>query len=80
MVSPEGTAQARPENSPDATERGGRGRRSHARDATGRNKRDFDDIRQGARDKPEFIWLERVNDAIAAALEKSRSEWSRSAN
>jgi ATP-dependent Lon protease len=34
-----------------------------------RNKRDFDDIPQGARDRLEFIWLERVDDAIAAALE-----------
>jgi ATP-dependent Lon protease len=34
-----------------------------------RNKRDFDEIPQGARDKLEFIWLERVDDAIAQALE-----------
>jgi ATP-dependent Lon protease len=34
-----------------------------------RNKRDFDDIPQGARDRLEFIWLERIDDAIAAALE-----------
>ena len=34
-----------------------------------RNRRDFDDIPQGARDKLEFVWLERVDDAIAAALE-----------
>ncbi|MEH2510148.1 ATP-dependent Lon protease [Nitrobacteraceae bacterium AZCC 1564] len=37
-----------------------------------RNRRDFDDIPQGAREKLEFIWLERVDDAIAAALEKSQ--------
>jgi ATP-dependent Lon protease len=37
-----------------------------------RNRRDFDDIPQGARDKLQFIWLERVDDAIAAALEPSR--------
>ena len=34
-----------------------------------RNRRDFDEIPQGARDRLEFIWLERVDDAIAAALE-----------
>jgi ATP-dependent Lon protease len=33
-----------------------------------RNQRDFDDIPQGAREKLEFIWLERVDDAIAQAL------------
>jgi ATP-dependent Lon protease len=37
-----------------------------------RNRRDFDDIPQGARDKLEFIWLERVDDAIAAALEEGK--------
>ncbi len=37
-----------------------------------RNRRDFDDIPQGARDKLEFIWLERVDDAIAEALEETR--------
>jgi ATP-dependent Lon protease len=36
-----------------------------------RNRRDFDEIPQGARDKLEFVWLERVDDAIAAALEES---------
>ena len=35
-----------------------------------RNRRDFDDIPQGARDKLEFIWLERVDDAMAAALRR----------
>jgi ATP-dependent Lon protease len=33
-----------------------------------RNRRDFDDIPQGAREKLEFIWLESVDDAIAQAL------------
>ena len=33
-----------------------------------RNRRDFDDIPQGARDKLEFVWLERVDDAVAQAL------------
>ncbi|MFH0300041.1 endopeptidase La [Bradyrhizobium sp. 31Argb] len=37
-----------------------------------RNRRDFDDIPQGARDKLEFIWLERVDDAIAQALEPAK--------
>src|SRR4029077_19269277 len=36
-----------------------------------RNRRDFDEIPQGARDKLQFIWLERVDDAIAEALEES---------
>jgi len=36
-----------------------------------RNRRDFDEIPQGARDKLEFIWLEKVDDAIAAAFEAS---------
>lgn len=35
-----------------------------------RNRRDFDEIPLGARNKLEFIWLERVDDAIAAVLEK----------
>jgi ATP-dependent Lon protease len=34
-----------------------------------RNRRDFDEIPARARSKLEFIWLERVDDAIAAALE-----------
>ncbi|MGY8633134.1 endopeptidase La [Bradyrhizobium sp. 14AA] len=34
-----------------------------------RNKRDYDDIPQSARDNLEFIWLEHVDEAIAAALE-----------
>ncbi len=34
-----------------------------------RNKRDYDDIPQSARDKLEFIWLERVDEAVAAALD-----------
>jgi ATP-dependent Lon protease len=37
-----------------------------------RNRRDFDEIPQGARDKLEFVWLDRVDDAIAAALEENR--------
>jgi ATP-dependent Lon protease len=38
-----------------------------------RNRRDFDEIPQGARDKLQFIWLERVDDAVAAALEESKA-------
>ena len=34
-----------------------------------RNRRDFDDIPAGARNKLEFIWLERVDDAIREALD-----------
>jgi ATP-dependent Lon protease len=34
-----------------------------------RNRRDYDDIPADARDRLEFVWLERVEDAVAAALE-----------
>jgi ATP-dependent Lon protease len=33
-----------------------------------RNRRDYEEIPKDARDKLEFIWLERVDDAVAAAL------------
>ncbi len=36
-----------------------------------RNRRDYDEIPAGARDKLEFIWLERVDEAIAAVLDKT---------
>jgi ATP-dependent Lon protease len=39
-----------------------------------RNRRDFDEIPLGARNKLEFIWLERVDDAIAAALEGTAAQ------
>ncbi|MDE5443819.1 endopeptidase La [Bradyrhizobium sp. CSA207] len=39
-----------------------------------RNKRDYDDIPQGARDNLEFIWLERVDEAIAAVLEPAEAK------
>ena len=39
-----------------------------------RNRRDFDEIPLGARNKLEFIWLERVDDAIAAVLEDKAVE------
>ena len=38
-----------------------------------RNKRDYDDIPKSARDNLEFIWLERVDEAIAAALERAEA-------
>jgi len=34
-----------------------------------RNKKDFDDIPEDARKDIEFVWLERVDDAVAAALQ-----------
>ncbi len=33
-----------------------------------RNRRDFDDIPQTARDRLEFVWLEHVDEAVASAL------------
>ncbi len=36
-----------------------------------RNRRDFDDIPEDTRKKLEFVWLERVEDAIAGALQGS---------
>ncbi len=33
-----------------------------------RNRRDYDEIPQEVRDKLEFVWLDRVDDAVAAAL------------
>ncbi|HKA43850.1 MAG TPA: endopeptidase La [Burkholderiales bacterium] len=33
-----------------------------------RNRRDFEDVPAEAREKLKFVWLERVNDALAAAL------------
>ena len=38
-----------------------------------RNRRDFDDIPASARGKLEFIWLERVDEAISAALEAAKT-------
>jgi ATP-dependent Lon protease len=37
-----------------------------------RNRRDYDEIPQGARDKLQFVWLERIDDAIAGVLEPSK--------
>jgi ATP-dependent Lon protease len=39
-----------------------------------RNRRDYEDIPEIARREMEFIWLERVEDAVAAALEPSKPE------
>src|SRR6204780_5443495 len=38
-----------------------------------RNRRDFDDIPEVARKQMEFIWLERVEEAVAAALEPAKA-------
>ena len=38
-----------------------------------RNRRDYDDIPEVARREMEFIWLERVEEAVAAALEPKKS-------
>jgi len=38
-----------------------------------RNKRDYDDIPAEAKRKLEFVWLERVEDAVAAALEPAKA-------
>jgi ATP-dependent Lon protease len=34
-----------------------------------RNKRDYDDIPEEVRNKLEFVWLEKVDDAVAAGLQ-----------
>jgi ATP-dependent Lon protease len=39
-----------------------------------RNRRDYDDVPEIARRDMEFIWLERVEDAVAAALEPNKAE------
>jgi ATP-dependent Lon protease len=39
-----------------------------------RNRRDYDDIPEIARKELEFIWLERVEEAVAAALEPKASD------
>ncbi|KAJ0335604.1 hypothetical protein COL154_014405, partial [Colletotrichum chrysophilum] len=36
-----------------------------------RNRRDYDDIPKEAQEKLEFVWLERVEDAVEAGLEKA---------
>ena len=42
-----------------------------------RNRRDYDDIPEDARNRLEFIWLERVDDAIAGALQGGLPEQDR---
>jgi ATP-dependent Lon protease len=37
-----------------------------------RNRRDYDDIPEIVRKEIEFIWLERVEEAVAAALEPAK--------
>ena len=39
-----------------------------------RNRKDYDDIPENARKDIEFIWLERVEEAVAAALEPKKTE------
>jgi len=39
-----------------------------------RNRKDLDEISEEVRSRLEFVWLERVEDAIAAALEERKAE------
>ena len=39
-----------------------------------RNRRDFEDIPEEVRNTLEFVWLERVDDAVAAALQPATIE------
>ena len=39
-----------------------------------RNRKDYDDIPEIARKEVEFIWLERVEEAVAAALEPKKAD------
>jgi ATP-dependent Lon protease len=39
-----------------------------------RNRRDYDDIPKDARDRLDFVWLERVEDAVVAALEPATAK------
>jgi ATP-dependent Lon protease len=39
-----------------------------------RNRKDYDDIPEIARKEVEFVWLERVEEAVAAALEPKKSD------
>jgi len=45
-----------------------------------RNRKDYEDIPDEARRQIEFIWLERVDDAVAAALEPTRASASGTAD
>ena len=42
-----------------------------------RNQKDFEDIPESARQKLEFVWAERVEDALAAALDQPAAEAAR---
>jgi len=37
-----------------------------------RNRKEYDEIPEDVRRELEFVWLERVEDAVAAALEEGR--------
>jgi ATP-dependent Lon protease len=39
-----------------------------------RNRKDYEDIPAEARDELEFIWLERVEEAVAAALDPAEEK------
>jgi ATP-dependent Lon protease len=39
-----------------------------------RNRREFEEIPAEAREKLKFVWLERVDDALEAALSKEAAE------
>jgi ATP-dependent Lon protease len=39
-----------------------------------RNRKDFDDIPEEVRKQVEFIWLERIEQAVAAALDPADAE------
>ncbi len=39
-----------------------------------RNRKDYEDIPEEARNGLEFVWLERVDDAVAAALEPAKAK------
>ena len=39
-----------------------------------RNRKDLDETSEEVRSRLEFVWLERVEDAIAAALEERKAE------
>ena len=39
-----------------------------------RNRKDYDDIPENARKEVEFVWLERVDEAVAAALEPKKAD------
>ncbi|SMF80956.1 ATP-dependent Lon protease [Tistlia consotensis] len=44
-----------------------------------RNRRDYDDIPEDARKRLEFVWLERIDEAIEAALEPETAETQKAA-